>query len=74
MKARISIDIRKNDEWGLVSVELGNTRRYLGKPFVLEGKSNKELVDDIRAIVDNYIKEELLKELDEEDSWKDGKS
>lgn len=74
MKARISIDIRKNDEWGLVSVELGNTRRYLGKPFVLEGKSNKELVDDIRAIVDNYIKEELLKELDEEDSWKDEKS
>lgn len=29
---------------------------------------------DIRAIVDKYIKEELLKELDEEDSWKDGKS
>lgn len=71
MKARISIDIRKNDEWGLVSVELGNTRRYLGKPFVLEGKSNKEIVDDICAIVDKYIKEELLKELEEEDAWRD---
>lgn len=75
MKVRISIDIRKKDEWGLVGFEFGNTHRYIEKNIDLrfpngELVSNEGLRISIQQAVSDCLKEELLKELKEEDSWR----
>lgn len=79
MKARISIDIRKEDEWGLVGFEFDNTHRYLEKHIDLHFPngvlvSNETIAALIQQSVNDCLDKELLKELNEEDAWKDGKS
>lgn len=79
MKARILIDIRKKDEWGLVGFEFENTHRYLEKRINLrfpngELMSNKGLNCAIQQAINDCLDSELLKELEEEDSWEDGKN
>lgn len=79
MKARILIDIRKKDEWGLVGFEFENTHRYLEKRINLRfpnGKlmSNKDLNSAITQAINDCLDSELLKELEEEDSWKNEKN
>lgn len=73
MKIRISIDIRKRDEWGLVGFEFENTHRYLEKRIDLrfphgELMSNKGLDCAIHQAINDCLDSELLKELEEEDS------
>lgn len=75
MKVRISIDIRKKDEWGLVGFEFGNTHRYIEKNIDLCSPngglvSNEGLCISIQQAISNCLEEELLKELKEEDSWR----
>lgn len=75
MKVRISIDIRKKDEWGLVGFEFDNTHRYIEKNIdfrFLNGEltSNEGLCISIQQAINDCLEEELLKELKEEDSWR----
>lgn len=80
MKARVLIDIRKKDEWGLIGFEFDNTHRYLEKRIDLHFPngvlvSNETIAALIQQAVNDCLKKELLKELKEEDSWKkDGKN
>lgn len=74
MKARITIDIRKRDHWGLVAVEFENTRRYFQKTINLrrgdELLSNEGVVSAVYHAVDEYLDREMFKELEEEDIGK----
>lgn len=79
MKARVLIDIRKEDEWGLVGFEFGNTHRYLEKHIDLHFPSgilisNETIAALIQQAVNDCLDKELLKELNEEDSWKNEKN
>lgn len=74
MKARITIDIRKKDYWGLVTVEFENTRRYFQKNIDLHGFGNKLLSNEgivtaAYSAIDEYLDNEMFKELEEEDRW-----
>lgn len=70
MKATITIDIRKRDDWGKVDIELNNTRRYLSKNIdANEMQDNNKIIAAIRSIICRYIDKEIPKEFKEEDSW-----
>lgn len=70
MKTWISIDTRKKDNWCMVAIKLESSRRYFEHSFDTEGKSNQDIVKEIKGVVDKYISKQVLEDLEEEGYWK----